>query len=454
MVALAAAAIASVWLGGTRPAVAISCAVVVGFAAWQPRRADVVLLAGLLAITGATLSARSWQHATPRHLGPYAGWVTLVADPVPFAGGVRVVLEVQGERFEAAVFGPERRRIAARQGGERLEVVGVRDRDNSRWARRSQVRHVVGRFELHDVGAHDPGATLARASNRVRGLLRSGAANALLPDQAALFTGLVIGDDVAQPPAMIEQFRSAGLSHLTAVSGQNVAFVLAAAGLGLRRLRSGWRLAATVALIAWFVIITRVEPSVLRAGLMAALSATAFAVGRDRTPVRTLGLSVIVLVLVDPMLVWSVAFWLSVCATFGVAGIGPALGRRLRGPTWLTVPLAVSLGAQAGVAVPSWLVFHRLPSLGVVANLLAVPVAGLVMLYGIPAGIVAGAMPSVADVVMLPCEIGTRWVATVAALAARFAPTGAAAAVLWALQLIVLAVWLIRSRPGTAVVRR
>ena len=47
--------------------------------------------------------------------------------------------------------------------------------------------------------------------------------------EAALFRGLVLGDDAEQPPAMIDRFRASGLSHLTAVSGQNVAFLLAAA---------------------------------------------------------------------------------------------------------------------------------------------------------------------------------------------------------------------------------
>ena len=47
------------------------------------------------------------------------------------------------------------------------------------------------------------------------------------------------------------------------------------------------------------------------------------------------------------------------------------------------------VGAQVGVALPSWLVFGRLPALGVIANLLAVPVAGVVMLVGIPCGIAA-----------------------------------------------------------------
>ena len=87
------------------------------------------------------------------------------------------------------------------------------------------------------------------------------------------------------------------------------------------------------------------------------------------------------------------------------------------------MPLGITLGAQIGVVVPSVLVFGRLPLVSIPANLLAVPVAGAVMLYGLPAALVAGAGPSwLAPVVMFPALVGTRWVDAVAQVAARVEP--------------------------------
>jgi competence protein ComEC len=244
-----------------------------------------------------------------------------------------------------------------------------------------------------------------------------------IPDPyGALYRGLVIGDDREQPPDMTARFRASGLSHLTAVSGQNVAFVLAACGPLLVRLRPFPRWAVTVSVIAWFVVITRFEPSILRAGVMAGLSATAFMTGRERSPVRILALAVTGLLLVDPLLLWSVGFWLSVGATAGVCTVGPWLAERLvvLGP--VALPLGVTLGAQVGVIVPSVLVFGRLALVSVAANLLAVPVAGMVMLYGLPAGLLVGAVPVLGPVVMFPARVGTKWVDTVAVLGARLEP--------------------------------
>jgi competence protein ComEC len=291
---------------------------------------------------------------------------------------------------------------------------------------------VVGRFDLTGVDIVLDGNAIDRASNRVRGVLRRRADAAMQPVDASLFTGLVIGDDGREPAWLVDEFRASGLSHLTAVSGQNVAFMLAAATPLLRRLRPGWRWAATVGLILWFMALTRFEPSVLRAGVMAMLAATAFAVGRVVRPARAVAAAVVVLVVADPMLVWSVGFWLSVGATLGVSLAGPWWAARLAGPPWWRLAAGVTLGAQMGVAVPSVLVFHRLAVVSLPANLAAVPVAGFVMLYGLPAALFAALLPEVlARLVMAPSVVGTRWVATVARVAAALEPAGRAELVAW-----------------------
>lgn len=241
-------------------------------------------------------------------------------------------------------------------------------------------------------------------------------------DDAALFTGLVIGDDSRQSSQMVEAFRASGLSHLTAVSGENVAFVVAAASPVLRRMRPWWRWASTLAVIGWFMMLTRFEPSVMRAGVMAIIASTAYVGGREVSAIRALSLTVSLLAIVDPMLVWSVGFWLSTGATAGVCLAGPWFATALPGPDWLRLPLSVTLGAQLGVALPSWLVFHRLPLVALPANLLAVPVAGFVMLCGLPCGMLAAALPALAPVAMVPCVLATRWVAVVGSVFAAVEP--------------------------------
>jgi competence protein ComEC len=93
------------------------------------------------------------------------------------------------------------------------------------------------------------------------------------------------------------------------------------------------------------------------------------------------------------------------------------------------------------------LVFGRLPIMSLPANLAAVPVAGFVMLYGLPAGLVASLLPStLQSLVMLPAVVGTRWVSSVAQVAAAVEPAPMWAAMWWSVALSCLVGWWWRSR--------
>jgi len=434
IVSTAAAIVVGVWSGSLWVAIAMAVAVAVPF-----RSGYLVVLVVVLSCVGAVRSEHSWAGLAPDQLGEFQGWVLIVDDPQPYVGSTRVIVEIGGERFEIWSRGyAQQKRVRRWRGGQWVAASGVRKQLDPQRARRVAWQHVVGEFDLDWASDVRPGGALARASNRVRGAIER-AADTLPEPDGALFRGLVVGDDRDQPRAMIDRFRASGLSHLTAVSGQNVAYILAACGPLLSRLRPWPRWAATIGVIAWFVALTRFEPSIVRAGAMAGLSATAFLGGRERSPVRILALAVSALVLVDPLLVWSIGFWLSVGATAGVSTVGPWVGSRLSALGPLAMPVGVTLGAQAGVVVPSVLVFGRLPLVSIPANLLAVPVAGAVMLYGMPAGLLAGWIPALAPVLMLPARFGTRWVDTISILGARLEPDPPWVWLGWAAIVVVIA---------------
>lgn len=442
--ALALVAVVGVWSGNVVLALMVGVVAAIG-----TRSAAMLLLAGLVALVAVVRAEQGESSLAPDRIGPYAGWVRIIDDPQPFPSSTRVIVEVEGERFEAWVRGRVRQlRTQGWRGGEWVVVSGERVRLDSERAGRVAWQHVVGGFEIEWASDVDPGGPIAVASNRVRSAIER-AGDQLPGHDGPLFRGLVVGDDRDQPREMIDRFRASGLSHLTAVSGQNVSFVLAAAGPLLRRLRPWWRWTLTLGLIVWFVTLTRFEPSIVRAGVMAGLSATAFVLGRERSSMRILAVAVLGLVLVDPLLVRSIGFWLSVGATAGVSGAGPWIAARLarfRALRLFALPLGVTLGAQLGVLVPSVLVFGRLPLVSIPANLLAVPVAGAVMLFGLPAGLLAGWVPPVAPWVMFPARFGTRWVDTVAMIGERIEPGRDAQIVGWVLITVVVVVLMVFSR--------
>jgi competence protein ComEC len=175
--------------------------------------------------------------------------------------------------------------------------------------------------------------------------------------------------------------------------------------------------------------------------------------GRPASTIRLLALAVAAMVLIDPLLVWSVGWWLSVGATAGIAALAAPLAARLPGPRAVAQALAVTVAAQIGVAPVAVSAFGGVPVASVPANLLAVPVAGPLMMWGLPAGVVAGVAPAVAPVLHVPTRLGVRWIALVARVGAG-APLGELnAAGMVGVAAVVLAVVVVRiaspGAPGT-----
>ena len=408
--ALAVAVCAGAWLAAGLPLAAAVGAVALALAARRPW----FLVVGA-AVLASALGARAEAGLAPPPPGQgVRGEVVLVSDPVETRGALRVDVRVGRRRVEAWARAEAAAALRPRLAGERVWVQGRLRAPSPEARSRLARRHVSARMSVDEVGEWRPGGLLGRVANGLRRTLVRGAAP-LAGDRRALLTGFVLGDDREQSPAVADDFRGAGMTHLLAVSGQNVAFVLVLCRPLLRRLGLRGRWLATLGLIAFFGLVTRWEPSVLRASAMAALACTASGLGRPAPGRRLLALAVAGVVLVDPLLVRSVAFQLSVGASAGILALAQPLALRLPGPRWLAEVLAVTLAAQVGVAPVLVPVFGGLPVASVPANLLAVPAAGPLMAWGLTAGLVAGALGPPADAVLhLPTAVLVAWVAAVA----------------------------------------
>ncbi len=238
------------------------------------------------------------------------------------------------------------------------------------------------------VGA-PPAALLGTTAVRER--TRTAFRRRLPIEHAALLTGLVTGDVRGLPEEVAERLTAAGLSHLVAVSGSNVALVLAGAVAmaALCRLGARGRRRVCAGAVLWFVVLVRAEPSVLRAALMAAVVLAAQATGRGADVRHTLGVVAVLLLLVDPLLAGHLGFALSVLATAGVLVVTPAVAARVPGPRPLGLLVGASVGAQVGVAPVLFAVEGAVPLAALPANLVAVPAAAVASAVGVAAALVA-----------------------------------------------------------------
>jgi competence protein ComEC len=382
------------------------------------RRSPVVLCLGA-ALLASGCSARAWAGLRPPAPHGWSGVATLVGDPGDQYGALRVDLRLGHRRVEAWARGPAAGRLRDRLAGERVSVAGRVEPAPPGVRARPARRHASARLTVDRVGAWAPGGPATRLANGIRRTLLAGAAS-LPDDRRALFAGFVLGDDREQSVEAVDDFRASGLSHLLVVSGQNVAFVLALASPLLSRLSLGSRLAAAVVVLVLFGFVTRWEPSVLRAEAMTGVALVASTLGRPVSALRLLALAVTGVLLVDPLLVGSVSFLLSAGACAGIALLARPIAAALPGPRPLAAALGVTLAAQIGVAPVLVPVFGGLPVAAVPANLLAVPAAGPVMMWGLAAGLPAGLVGgAVARVVHIPTGLLVAWVAGVARVSAR-----------------------------------
>jgi competence protein ComEC len=263
-----------------------------------------------------------------------------------------------------------------------------------------------------------PTSLLLRASEAVRAAARGSARASLPPEPAGLLVGMALGDTSLLSPAGARAFKDAGLSHLLAASGENLA-VLLAAGLGLAVALGADRplLAAIGGLLTGaFALLTRWEPSVLRASVMAVLVLAGVATGRGPGGRRALCLAVTFLLLASPSLAGTLGFQLSVAATAGVLWLGPPLARLL--PRWLPWPVrsavGFTLGAQAAALPAVALALGQLSLAGLPANLLALPLATPPMLLGVVAALTA---PTLAPLASIACHLAAPFLAALLAVA-------------------------------------
>ena len=382
-----------------------------------------------LCLLGLASGAYAWHQ--PLHVveGECRGVAVLRADPTSRSFGTSTVLEFQQKRYKVLAYGSPGRHLAQRLVGESVRVVGECFVNDGPFSRFDRIIHVVGRMSVSEVSeVFSEGSMFVRAANRMRRSLVRGV-QGMPSGERALFTGLVIGDDREQPPEMLQRFRMSGLSHLCAVSGQNVTYLLIVASPILKRRGRWMKWTLTMLLLLWFVVLTRAEPSVLRAAFMAAMVACNSLLKSPANARVVLSRAVVVLLLVDPMLAWSVGFALSVGATAGLAwasaGIGRVIGKR--------GVLAATLAAQLGTAPVSLIVFGFVPVVSLVANPLAIPVAGIVMTIGLPVALLASMVPVLVPVVSWIMTVPVAWVDAVSRITASCSPHGWWNGALWVL---------------------
>lgn len=280
--------------------------------------------------------------------------------------------------------------------------------DYAAYLRRRGIQRVAwvkrrGQVRVTKIGQ---GAMSARAIAAVRHHVSRCVRANLSGAPAAILQGVLLGDRSALDDDVREAFTRAGVAHVLAVSGLHVGLIAAGAFFSLRVVGCGRRVTGclTLLLVWGYAVVTGGSASVVRAATMATTVLGGGLFDREGNALNGLGFAGFVLLAWRPGDLHDVGFQLSFGATAGILLFYRPIRRVLPMKDraigrFVFDSLAVSLAAQVGTVPIVVGTFGALSIVGLVANLVVVPLFGAATGLGL-AAVVGGSMVSVLGTVL------------------------------------------------------
>ena len=290
--------------------------------------------------------------------------------------------------------------------------------DEAGYLRRQGV-HVILTASTFRIVGHRGG--LGGLADRVRGAIAASLAPGVSGERRAVIAAVVLGEDEGLSPELRDRFRSSGLYHLLAVSGQNVAYVVAG------MLALAWLLGisrwiaelAALAAVGGYLMAVGWQPSVVRAGVAGGLASLAWLAGRARDRWYFLFVGAAVLLAWNPYSLLEPGFQLSFGAVASIFLLVPRIEDWLAGypiPRGLATVIAVST-ACGGVTAPILMLhFQAAPLFTVASN----AVAGFVVAPLLGLALVSTALDPVLPEAAAALAWVNAWLAAYLAGCARF----------------------------------
>jgi len=204
--------------------------------------------------------------------------------------------------------------------------------------------------------------------------------------EASLLSGMLIGYTQDMPESMEEAFRKAGLTHILAVSGANIAFLLFPLMWLLKRLgfSSKWASAITLPVMLFYVFATGMEASVIRAAIMAAVTLAGMILWRQTDIYCSMAFSVLLILLSNTFMLFDAGFLLSYGATLSLVLFYKPVFAKLpqKWPKFIRDSLAGTFSAQLGTVPYIAASFNSFSAVSLLANLIIVPITGVITVLG------------------------------------------------------------------------
>lgn len=206
-----------------------------------------------------------------------------------------------------------------------------------------------------------------------------------IPDpEASLGLGFLFGVRALLPEQLVTNLRVTGLTHIIAVSGYNLTILASITRRIFHRISRRFAVLSAFGLIGFFVLMTGMSPSILRAVIVSTVSLTGWYIARPVSPWLLLLYSSTVSAMIEPAYVWfDIGWYLSLTAFFGVLILAPELVKRFykkREPGLFGQIVIETSCAQLLTLPVIMFVFGEVSVIALLANMLILPLIPLAML--------------------------------------------------------------------------
>ena len=203
---------------------------------------------------------------------------------------------------------------------------------------------------------------------------------------------LLLGASDYLDPGTLQSYSASGTLHVLSVSGMHVALVYIVllkllAPLGRSR-RGKWISVIIQLLFLWFyATLTGLCPSVLRSVTMLSVVIAGRAFNKNAHILNSLAASAMILLLINPLLLFDVGFQLSYLAVVGIVTLQPAMEKLWLPESWLMkqiwVLISITLAAQLFTFPLGLYYFKQFPTYFLLSNLIVIPLSTITMYAGL-----------------------------------------------------------------------
>ncbi len=208
--------------------------------------------------------------------------------------------------------------------------------------------------------------------------------------ESGVITAILLGEKHLLEDEVKDLYQENGISHLLSISGLHISLIGMTVYNLLKKMKAGLHVSTFVCLafIYSYGILTNFSVSTNRAFVMLSVSLLARIFGRSYDMLSTMSLSALIILLQNPLQIFSAGFLLSFGSVLGIALIMPSLKSIIQAENKIIDSVLISLSVQLMTLPLILYFFYQLPIYSILINLILVPLMSMLVISSLIAGIV------------------------------------------------------------------